>query len=124
MILDTSAWVEFIEGTEKGRRVKSILEREENFTSLATIAELAHWCLRSGREDVATTVTEVKRISQILPLTETISITAGKLNYERKKASIKWGMMDSLIVATAQTYGLKILTKDNAFWDLPEAEIL
>ncbi len=124
MILDTSAWVEFIEGTEKGRVVRNILEREENFTSLATIAELAHWCLRSGKDDMAATITEVKRISRILPLTETISTGAGKLNYERKKAGRKWGMMDSIIVATAQVYGLKVLTKDNGFRDLAEAEML
>ena len=124
MLLDTSAWVEFIEGTEKGREVRGIIEGRENFTSIATIAELAQWCLRSGREDVAATIKEIKRISQTLPLTKTISIEAGKLNYERKKAGKKWGMMDSIIVATAQTYGLKILTKDNAFRNLPDAQVL
>ncbi len=124
MILDTSAWVEFIEGTEKGKDVKDVVEREESFTSIATIAELAQWCLRSGREDIAATVEEIKRISQILPLTETISVSAGKLNYERKKAGRKWGMIDSIIVATAYVYGLKILTKDNAFRDLPEAQVV
>lgn len=124
MILDTSAWVEFIEGTEKGRAVRLILENEESFTSLATVAELVHWCLSSGREGVSTTIEEVKRISQLLPLTEAISLEAGKLNYERKKAGKKWGMMDSIIVATAQTYGLKILTKDYSFSDLPEAQVL
>ena len=124
MILDTSAWVELIEGTERGRVARSILEREESFTSLATIAELAQWCLRSGREDVAPTVEDVKRSSRILPLTETISIVAGKLNHERKKGGKKWGMIDSIILATAQVYGLRILTKDYAFRDLPDARIL
>ena len=124
MILDTSAWVEFIEGTEKGRVVRGILDREENFTSMVTLSEIAQWCLRNGRENVAATIDEVKRISQILPLTETISIRAGKLNHERKKAGKKWGMMDSMIVATAYVYGLKILTKDNAFRDLPDVRVL
>ena len=123
MILDTSAWVEFIEGNEKGREIKHILEGKKNFTSLATIAELTQWCLRNGREETAT-IEDIKRISQILPLTETISRMAGKMNYERKKAGIKWGMIDSMIVATAQIYGLKILTKDNGFRDLPEAQVL
>ena len=124
MILDTSAWVEFIEGTERGQEVKAVLEREENFTSIVTISEITQWCLRNGRENVAATIDEVKRISQILPLTETISIGAGKLNYERKKAGKKWGIIDSIIVATAQVYGLKILTKDYAFRDLPDARVL
>ena len=124
MILDTSAWVEFIEGTKRGQEVKAVLEREENFTSIVTISEITQWCLRNGRENVAATIDEVKRISQILPLTETISIGAGKLNHERKKAGKKWGMIDSMIVATAQAYDLRILTKDYAFRDLPVAQIL
>lgn len=124
MILDTSAWVEFIEGTEKGKVVRSILEREESFTSIVTFSEIAQWCLRTGREDAAATVNEIKRISRILPLTETISTGAGKLNYERKKEGKKWGMIDSMIVATAQIYGLKILTKDYAFRDLAEVQVL
>ena len=124
MILDTSAWVEFIEGTERGQEVKAVLEREENFTSMVTLSEIAQWCLRNGRENVAATIDEVKRISQILPLTEAISIRAGKLSYERKKGGRKLGMIDSIIVATAQAYGLKILAKDNAFRDLPDARIL
>ncbi|MBI2141765.1 PIN domain-containing protein [Candidatus Woesearchaeota archaeon] len=68
MLLDTSAWVDFIEGNEKGREIKRILEGRENFTSLATIAELTQWCLRNSKEEAAT-IEYVKRISQILPLT-------------------------------------------------------
>lgn len=123
MLLDTSAWADFIEGNERGREIKYILEGKRNFTSLATIAELTQWCLRNSKEEAAT-IEDVKRISQVLPLTETISRMAGKMNYERKKAGKKWGMMDSIIASTAQAYGLRILTTDNGFRDLPEAQVL
>ncbi|MBI2144837.1 PIN domain-containing protein [Candidatus Woesearchaeota archaeon] len=123
MLLDSSAWIDFIEGNEKGRKIRQIIEGQDSFTSLATIAELTQWCLKNRREEVAT-IEDVKRISQILPLTETISRVAGRMNYERKKAGKKWGMMDSIIASTAQVYGLKILTTDNGFRDLQEAQVL
>lgn len=124
MLLDSSAWVEFFQGSEKGKEVKSALEREESFTSIVTFSEIAQWCLRTGREDLMLCIEGVKRMSRILAPTEVISISAGKMNYERKKKGGKWGMIDSIIVSTAQVYGLKVLTKDNAFRDLPEARVL
>ena len=124
MILDSSAWVELFQGTVKGKEVKSVLEKEENFTSIASFPEIVQWCLRTGRPDIVPYLSEVKRISQVLALTETIGLAAGKLNYERKKAGKKWGMVDSIIASTAQAYGLKILTTDNGFRDLPDAEVL
>ncbi len=124
MLLDTSAWVEFLLGTEKGAKVREILREEELFASIATVPELVQWCLRYNLATVAEAVEAIKQNSQILALTEEIGLQAGKLNYERKKAGKKWGMIDSIIVATAQAYGLKILTKDNGFRDLADAEIL
>jgi predicted nucleic acid-binding protein len=48
-----------------------------------------------------------------LGLNELIVILAGKINYERKRIEKNWGMMDSIILATAQIYNLKVLTKDS-----------
>lgn len=124
MLLDTSAWIEFLQGTEKGAKVNEHIKKEELFASLATIPELVQWCLRTKLENAAATIETIKQNSQILAITEHIGIRAGELNYQRKKEGKKWGMMDSIIVATAQVYGLKILTKDNAFRDLAEAEVL
>lgn len=124
MLLDTSAWVEFLLGTEKGVKVREILQEEELFASIVTMPELVQWCLRYNFMTIADAVEAIKQNSQILAVTEEIGLHAGKLNYERKKAGKKWGMMDSIIVATAQVYGLKILTKDNGFRDLPDAQML
>ena len=125
MLFDTAAWIEFFQGTDTGRIVEEKIIAGENFTSIVTFAEIVNWCFRTGIEDKSEYYLGiVKKGSQILHLNELISINAGKLNYERKKGGRKWGMIDSIIVATAQTYGLKILTKDNAFRDLPDAQVL
>ena len=125
MLLDTSAWIELFQGTEKTLVVKNILEKEENFTSTITFAEVVNWCLKNSKEDKITEYIEgIKNGSTILDLKEAIIISAGKLNYERKKIVKNWGMVDSLILSTALFYNLKILTKDHHFRDLENAEML
>src|SRR3989344_6549975 len=125
MLLDTSAWIELFQGTEKTLVVKNILEKEENFTSTITFAEVVNWCLKNSKEDKITEYIEgIKDGSTILDLNEAIIISAGKLNYERKKIVKNWGMVDSLILATSLFYDLKIITKDSHFKDLENVEIL
>ncbi len=124
MILDTSAWIEFLQGTEKGAKVRQLLREKELYASLATIPELVQWSLRVKFENATAVVEAIRQNSKILAITEDIGIRAGELNYQRKKEGRKWGMMDSILLATAEIYGLKVLTKDNGFRDLPEAQML
>ena len=125
MLLDTSAWIELFQDTDKTAIVKNILETQENFTSSITFAEIVNWCLRNNKEDKITAYLEgIRNGSNILDLTEAIIISAGKLNYERKKIVKNWGMAYSLILATALVYDLKILTKDSHFKDLENADII
>ena len=125
MLLDTSAWIELFQETEKTAIVRNVLETEDNFTSSITFAELVNWCLKNNKEDKITEYMKgIKNGSTILDLNEAIIISAGKLNYERKKSVKNLGIVDSLILSTALFYDLKILTKDSHFRDLENAEIL
>ncbi|MBI4009760.1 MAG: PIN domain-containing protein [Candidatus Aenigmarchaeota archaeon] len=125
MLLDTSAWIEFFQGTEKSKKVENVLKTEENFTSIVTFAEIVNWCLKNNIQDkIKGYIEGIKNGSTILELNEPIAIIAGKLNYERKKIVKNWGMIDSIILATAQIYNLKVLTKDSQFKDLSNVEIL
>ncbi len=125
MLLDTSAWIEFFQGTEKGKKIEDILRNEENFTSIVTFPEIVNWCLKNNIQDkIKTYIEGIKNGSTILELNEPIAIVAGKLNYERKKIVKNWGMIDSIILATAQIYNLNVLTKDSQFKDLSNVEIL
>ncbi len=125
MLFDTSAWIEFFQGTEKGKGVGNILNTEENFTSIVTFPEIVNWCLKNNIQDkIKIYIEGIKNGSTVLELNEPIAIVAGKLNYERKKVVKNWGMIDSIILATAQIYNLKGLTKDSQFKDLSNVEIL
>ena len=125
MLFDTSAWIEFFQGTEKGKRVEEILKSDENFTSIVTFAEMVNWCIKNKLENkIKDYIEGMKNGSQIIDLSENIATTSGRLNYERKTIEKNWGMMDSFILATAQIYDLKILTKDRQFCDLTNVEML
>ena len=125
MLFDTSAWIEFFQGTEKGKHVEDVLKSDENFTSVVTFAEITNWCIRTGQSNkIKEYIDGAKKGSQIIDLHDKITILAGEINFQRKKIEKNWGMMDSFILATARMYNLKILTKDIHFKDLPNAEIL
>ncbi len=123
MLLDTSAWVEFFIKSEKGAVVKKILEIEKCYTSIVTIAEISNWAMRensNGSELIKFVISTTK----ILDLNTNIAFLAGELNFKRKKIVKKWGMIDSLIVATSLIYNLKVLTKDSYFRGLSNMQIL
>ncbi|MDE1865020.1 MAG: PIN domain-containing protein [Candidatus Micrarchaeota archaeon] len=123
MILDTSAWVEFFEGTTKGEKVKDILEKDKCFTSMVSLAEITNWSLKYGRE-TAYFIDTMTKLSTILNIDKEIAVLAGRLNFERKKLNKKWGMLDSLIAATSIAYNLRLLAKDPDYDDLPNVVIL
>ena len=123
MLLDTSAWIEFFIGSEKGKRVKDILYKNDSYTSIVTLAEVTNWALKESR-DAEFLVKAIKQLSNIIELDEDMAVLAGKLNFERKKSNKKWGMLDSFILASGSIYGLKILTKDSDFKDLSDVEML
>ncbi len=125
MLLDTSAWIELFQESDKTAIVKNVLETEENFTSAITFAEIVNWCLKNNIDDkIIEYIGGIKKGSKILELDETIIISAGKINYDRKKIVKNWGMIDSFILATALLYNLKILTKDFHFKDLENVKML
>ena len=123
VILDSSAWVEFFIKSEKGLLVKNTIKNKEGYTSIVTIAEISNYAMKENLDgkELAKFITGS---TKILDLNLQICFLAGELNYKRKKIVKNWGMIDSIILATALFYDLKILTKDSHFKDLENVEIL
>ena len=119
MLLDTYAWIEFLRGTERGKKVREILRAERCYTSIVSIAELVEWCLKNSLSTrIGEYVRGITKSSVVLGLDEEIALIAGKISHERKKKTKGWGMIDSLMLATAVSYNLNILTGDSHFKDL------
>jgi len=114
LLLDTYAWVEFFNGTEKGKKVKAILKKENCFTSTICLAELSEWIERENinRKEK---MHEIKTLSSILELDQEILELAGILKVQKRKKEKGFGLIDAIILATAKTYKLKIVTGDKHF---------
>lgn len=123
LLLDTSAWIEFFIKSEQGKLVKEYLEKEQCFTSVVSIAEIADWASRQ-KLDKPKLLKYVINLSQILELNLKTAHLSGLLNFERKKTEKNWGIVDSIILATSQFYDIEILTKDRHFKDLPNVILL
>ncbi len=123
MILDSYAWIEFFQGTEKGKKVELVLKSTQSFTSIVTISEVINWSLRNNL-DPNIFIGKIEGLSKVIPLNKEIVILAGKINFDNKKKIKNWGMLDSFIYSTALTYNLKVLTGDNHFKNLNNVEML
>jgi predicted nucleic acid-binding protein len=125
MLLDTYAWVEFFIGSKAGKKVLKAIQENRCFTSILSLAEIVDWCFKNDLKEKAKQYIEiVEKASTILNITKEIAILAGEMNQEREKKVKGWGMIDSIILATATFYNLKILTGNSHFKDLENVEIL
>lgn len=123
MIVDSYAWIELINGTEKGEKVKNYLKNVVCYTAITSLSEIVDSCLKSGKDPYFPILT-IFSTSKTLFLDKQIALTAGRVNFERKKKIKGWGMMDSFILAFSLNKKVKILTGDKHFSDLQNVEML
>jgi predicted nucleic acid-binding protein len=123
VLFDTSAWIELFLGSRESKKVKEILKRETCYTSVITLAEVSKWAHKYGH-DATLLVNTIDELSTVLNLDKQISLLAGQINIERRKVNKKFGLVDSIILATGVSFGLKILTKDRDFAGFPDIELL
>lgn len=123
MFLDTFALVEYFMGTSKGLRVKEALKRERSYISIISIAEVADWCHENDL-DAQKHVDVIRKLVDMVPLTEEICLGASRIKHEGRKLHIDFGLVDGLILATAKSMGQKVLTGDPHFRELPNVLML
>ena len=115
MMVDSFAWMEYFMGTEKGKKVKEIIESDEIlYTSPVILAEIYSKSQRTdgrGKERVEF----ILKRCVVVELDEEIGIEAGKIHAEMKPKVKDFGMIDALILASANKKGLKVLTGDKHF---------
>ena len=124
-VVDTSAWIEYLEESEKGRKFSKIIENGENelFTSCSSVAEIITKFLKSSKE-TSIALDCIHSLSNVIDADEEISILSGQIHFEEKKKNKDFGMLDAFVAATAKTKSAKILTSDNNFKNFKEAVIV
>ena len=115
MMIDSFAWVEYFMGTEKGEKVREIVESDQVlYTSPVILAEIYSKSQRTdGRGEER--VNFILERCAVVELDEEIGLEAGKIHAEMKPKVRDFGMIDALILASAKKKGLKVLTGDKHF---------
>jgi predicted nucleic acid-binding protein len=122
-VLDTYAWVEYFRKSPLSDKVESILETGKCFTPTIVVAELKTKFLRDNLDFTkAFNFIEVKTL--IITLNKAIALSAGKINFERKKINPQWSLSDSIVLATAREMKAKVVTGDEDFIDLKDEVLM
>ena len=121
-VVDAYAWIEYLEGSEKGKKFAEIIEANSNelFTSSATLSEVISKFLRA-KKDVKIALTAISTLSTVEVINQELAIEAGFIHFEAKKKNKEYGMLDAFVAATAKKLNAKILTGDPHFINFKEA---
>lgn len=120
VVVDSFAWIEYFAGSKSGERAAKYIESGKAITPTIVVAELSAKYVTLG-QDFAPKSRFIALKSRTITLDDRIAVEAGKINVDRKKKIGRWGMADSIILATARAQQVRVLTGDEHFRDLEEA---
>ena len=120
-VIDASAWIEYLDGTSKGEKVKEFVENGDYsvFTNAVTLAELSSFFRRKKYN-----FEEAKKIILSLSTVNEIDVKfaedAGNFHAELKSERKSISLADAFVFATAKKVNGKIITQDEDFRGLKE----
>jgi len=120
-VVDSYSWIEYVRGSEKGRKAKPIIEGRKTCTPMIVIAELSSKYHRENPDLWEEVLDFILSTSAVADLSLQIAAEAGKTRNEMRKARKGFGMADAVILETARAYGSEVLTGDRHFQGLEEA---
>src|SRR5208337_405456 len=122
-VIDSFAWLEYFAGSSAGAEAKPFIESSKSITPTIVIAELTEK-YRRERVAFAQDLDFIISRTRIIPLDTVIAEKAGSLSHERKRAVKRWGLADSIVLATAREHRAKIVTGDEHFRDLAHEALM
>ena len=124
LVVDSWAWVEYLEGSDAGRKAESAMSKsQELWTSVISLAEVVSKYRRRGLDDEVA-VRAITTLSKIGIPDLADAEEAGKIHAQFKPGSPNFGLADSFVLQLARKLGSKVLTGDPDFRKLKEAELI
>ena len=124
LVIDSYAWIEYLDGTERGRKVSNYLdENEEIFSSALTVAEVVSKAARKGKSE-KTAYEVLTNNSKVVSADQELSFQAGLIHCRMRRIMKDFGLADAYVLATAEKLDAKVLTGDLHFKDVEEAILL
>ena len=122
-LLDTHAWIEYLIGSDKGRKVKILIDTESCITIECSLAELHLWALKNNRnfDDIYVVV---RKNSTIIPIFGEDWIESPKIKHELSKKRKDFGLIDAILRFKQLKLSAKIVTGDPHFEGLSDSIII
>ncbi|GAB4390520.1 PIN domain-containing protein [Albidovulum sp.] len=115
VLVDTSAWIEWLIGSPTAERVEALLPDQADWLVPTMVQlELAKWLTREVGEDRADQVIAFTQVCQVVPLDTETALAAAEACREHRLATA-----DAIIFATARAHGARLVTCDAHFEGLP-----
>lgn len=120
ILVDTSAWIEWLIGSPTGDAVSDHLPDQADWLVPTMVQlELAKWLAREVGEDKADQVIAFTQVCQVIPLDTETALAAAEACREHKLATA-----DAIVFATARARGASLLTCDAHFEGLPGVTLI
>lgn len=120
MLVDTSAWIEWLIGSATGDRVAEHLPDQAGWLVPTMVQlELTKWLTREVGEDKADQVIAFTQVCQVIALDTEIALAAAEACRTHRLATA-----DAVIFATARSHGAVLLTCDAHFDGLPGVTLI
>lgn len=120
VLVDTSAWIEWLIGSPTGEALSERLPQQSDWLVPTMVQlELAKWLTREVGEDKADQVIAFTQVCQVVPLDTEIALAAADACRMHKLSTA-----DAIILATAQARGATLLTCDAHFEGLPGVDFV
>lgn len=123
-LIDSWAWIEYLDGTKNGLKVKEILtEENEVFTIILSLAEIISRAKRKGK-DIEGVENAILVNSKIINVNVEMSKQASLLHAEMRKTGRDFGLIDAFVLKAARELKAKIVTGDEHFRNVKEAILI
>lgn len=114
-VVDTWAWLEYLQGSPAGRKVKEILEDPENEITANSIIVAELWSQARRRGQDLTPVIEAINAATVTPLDRALGEAAGETHARIRKSKPDFPLADAFVLETARRLGAKVVTGDPHF---------
>jgi len=115
--IDSSAWVEYLEGSLKGERVHKILQNRDKKYSLNLVISEVVSKARRQKKNSEIPYKAIITNSQIIELTPDLAKEAGLFHADMREKMRDFGLIDAIIWVVARKLKARLITCDFHFKD-------
>lgn len=124
IVVDSSAWVEYFIGSDRGKQAASHIDHNELITPAIVIAELSALYTRKGWPKLNEHMAFIQEKSFVSELTFEIAVNAGRTRQYLRDLHKDASLADAIICETAKSFDVPVITCDKHFEGLQKVIFL